>query len=571
MKFNVTRFGLTLGLAAAIAFSGPAPGATNIKKCQKLLEKNAKNFQNAVLTRLTKVSDAMRKGPIDIKLAGRIEKWLARFYGSGKAVDKFRAKIDSLYPAKCTDDYLSSLGFLLSSTTPHTDGKVDCAPGSHGANPAIKFTEDYLLVKAEADAFDMMLAEAPLFSDQLLQLQKLADCTYPYDTYPYLCKLKSECVERVCMLGDDAGSTSQWHSTSGLFGTPGSPGTAIYTLSGAHVMGMCFMDGDLTGTESGFMYIIGQQGRGLGMVVDLGGKIYVCVDTLRQAGYCDCGALTHAFKNVTDCMDRDVFKHNPGDPGTGCTEVSATATGTDACLSKCSAGQADINYLGDYNGLPNIECDPSGDLTTVGDCVDMVTYQFTVITPPLAGYDTIPCTADDRGGVNSPIPVVLTTGKSQSTLKHPVQYQGYGHCKADYANNTCHNNPSVTCFVDSDCPGGTCGITGTPCVGKCYNPCINKLCRMPDKDGDSVACTRRTAATVCSTECLGTVYDPDTTGALRTGHIADDTGDPYASGCDLYRQNHLTGMRLVGTFPGSWSAKSGDLGDTLNTFEMNCQ
>jgi hypothetical protein len=337
------------------------------------------------------------------------------------------------------------------------------------------------------------------------------------------------------MLGPTTGagaSTSLTHVKSWALGS-----TATSTLSIANNMNMCFPDGNLlTGTEPGYVYITAAQGRGLGMI-DLGGGIWVCVDTLRANGYCDCGATTHAGKNVTDCMDRDIYAG-------GCTSGPASP-GTDACGSSCSAATVDVNYAGGWNGLPRITC--AGAVTGTGDCVDSITNQFTVITNAYYGGDGRPCTTDDTGGVNSPTAVVLTTGTSQSAIYHAVKPRssvdfGYGVCNAD----------------------GT-----TPCVGHCQNRCIIGFCEVASTP---TACSKKAP---CNETCTAANYEPTEpfTVGPNSGKLPTLTGTfPFsANACDLYRQNHLTGMRLTGSFPGSASADAGGLGDNLNDFFQDCK
>jgi hypothetical protein len=491
MKFNVTRFGLVLGVAAAVAFSGPA--RADVKKCQVGLEKAAAKWQSGLLSALGKCQDAMRK---DItKAAKTCEKGLAGAYG--KNVDKFRAGAEK---AACTGVELSSLGFLLSG------------PGGNPAPPQggtpIKFTEDYLLVKAENDSCNMELASAPLFSNLLMQAKDVAKCSGAgAATYPKFCGFKCACSERVCVLGDSVTSTSETTLISYALGSVGVPLTiGPDPLTVSSVLGMCEPGPDLA-LESGVVYIIAQQARTLGVIdfTDNVSGLYVCSDTLRSSGFCDCSAGGAGLKDITDCMDRTI-------------PSSCTGSSNDACGSPCSAKLADPNYPGTFNGLPNISATGA---TVPGDCVNMLTNQFTVLTgpgtggPATYGADGVPCTADDVGGLNSPTNVVLTTGVPTAKLFNYVD-KTYGVC------------------TDSS---------------KCVNVC-----------GDGSA-------------CVGTnfVVGPAQKVGVSGKRPAAGSYPVATSVCGQYQQNHLKGLSLSGAFPGAALGQGGGLGDDLSSFHLDCQ
>ena len=525
MKLNVTRFGLALGVAAAIAFSGLARASTPpIVSCQKALEKNASAFQSTLLKALTKASQTMRKGPMDLKAAANVDKSLLGVYDATKAVDKFRTAVEALQPAPCGASELTALGFLLSNPT-----AGNCAPGAN----IIKFTEDVLLLEGEMEAYNMITFQDPQFGALLRQLQSLAGC--PSSTYPWLCNAKAECSERVCNLGTPGVSTSWTNVQSWNLGS-----TAVAPLSVAHPMQMCFMDGigpaplgrpNLGGTAPGVAYIVGGKGRGNGLV-NLGGGIYVCVDALRMNGYCDCAGTGVGKKDVVSCTDRDIYVNCPLGPADA---------GNDLCGSQCSAALFDKDFPGDWNGLGKTTCTGT---TTQGDCVNAVTNQFTVITNAFYGADGLPCTADDTGLADPPTTVVLTTGQAQAQLYHAILSGGYGTCTADGA---------------------------TPCVSKCQNRCGVPVAGFCEIDG--AACSSKAP---CSTVCSAVTYDPvnPTSSPLLTGSKALAGAFPYSVGaniCNLYRENHLTGMSLVGGFGGSGATAGGGLGDSLTWFNFDCK
>jgi hypothetical protein len=277
-------------------------------------------------------------------------------------------------------------------------------------------------------------------------------------------------------------------------------------------------------------YIVAGKGRGLGLV-NLGGGIYVCVDTLRMNGYCDCGGTGAAKKNVVDCQDRDIYRKCPA----GLADL-----GNDNCGSQCAAGLADVNFPGAVNGLPKITCAVP---TTQGDCVNALMNQFGVITNAYYGTDGKPCTADDTGGADTPTTVVLTTGQAAAQIWNPVMSGGYGTCAAD---------PSVDC------------------VSNCQNRCLGGWCEV------STAPTACSSKLPCSTVCSAATYDPiePQVSPVQTGaKPVAGTSFPYnvSNVCDLYRQNRLVGMSLVGAFPGSSGTAGGGLGDNLSWFNLDCK
>jgi hypothetical protein len=564
MKFKLTPVGLGLGLAAAIALSVPAHAAVpSPKACQSWISGKAKALEGQILGAYVACSNKMRANATNITAAATLcEKKLSLVYKGGGFVDKFRGFIESKTSAtpgaatfKCDGPSLIALGFLLSGPG------QPAPPATLGVGDSIAtFTEDFLILKAEQDAWTEMLAQAPLFENQLQQLQIAVECSLGPSAYVNLCKVKSECMERACNLG--SGTDSVTITESKQVFQSGHALTA--NLTGANIMDMCTTDGATLNTSSPLdpdvMYITGNQGRTLEIVNLGGGLAYVCVDTLRTAGFCDCSSLGgKGHKDISQCMDRDIYVNCPKGP---------LDTGTDACGAPCSAGQADPNYPPAYNGLPWITATTA---TTNGDCVQQTTNQFTVITGSQVGPDNAPCTADDSGNVNSPTTTVLTTGRSKSEEWNPVAYGGYG----------------------------TCPTSGNPCVGACKNLCVSKHCTETD-----VACKGSGNGNCAQNVCTGVTYDTSPWRTLACGPAdSSKPGMPCATNadcgdtacargnwligkkptngigihnvgsnlCSLYLQNHLDGMRLVGSFPGSASADSAGLGDTLSSFNQDCK
>jgi hypothetical protein len=587
--------------------------------CQTGIEKAANTLQGSMLKALTAASDTMRKKGITFANAVAVDKAIQGGYAAGKAIDKFRLALDKLYlqttckdAAKnlvhcCTDTDLSALGYLVSGgAATGVYGGFNPAPPVSGGN-GIKFTEDYLIAQSESNAYSQLLAASPLFANQLLEMQNMAGCgrgalSCKGAFCKYLCNLKPECMERVCMLGpktaEGGNSTSKTQTYSWKLGH--APylhnGATEDSLGDADPINFCFMDGDsqfsTITTETDIVYLVApSKVRSLEMVNLTG--IYVCVDTLRSTGFCDCSGGAAGLKNIRDCQDRDSLKTCGAPPssfsathelcvktaaiptlhcavttGTSCTTANdCPTTPNDACGSSCAAQQADPSYPGDYNGLPNISATVA---TATGDCVQQLTNQFTVLdNSSMYGPDSTPCTGDDTGGVNSPTAVVLTTGHSQSTLKNSVV--NYGVCEADpsvFCVNTCQNT-CITgfCQYAVNSPGGSkvCK-TDADCDHTCLTTCLGGA-----NDGDP--CT--SDANCPGGSCI--IYDTHTSAETDDIFGAQPTisgGDPPQYGdsaCKRYQQNHLRGMKLAGSFPGSSSGQGSGLGDNMSVFWMECK
>lgn len=395
MRNNIFRAALALGVAGAIAFgAGTAlAAAPTTAGCQKKVELNAGKFQASLAKALTKCADFIQgeisKGAKGIvaNAADKCETALAGVYGTGKAVDKFRAAMTGLYPLTCSDQELVGIGHLLSG-----GGAGASAPGS----TVIKFATDYLLVTGEFEATRSVINQTGTLMSLILQAQEAKLC--PAGP-PNLCSFKVECKTVGCKLGGASGALL---NTATL-------GPIALSMSGTEPFDMCSITGPLAvGTESGIIYISGGPSRTLAPI-NIPGVATVCVDSQRGTGWCDCtGHALHL--NTNFCQDRLV---NP-------------AVATDLCGAPTIASTPDRNFPGSKLGLPVNS--PFGS-SLAGDCYDQSTVQFTIVGLGSEGPDTLPCTADDVAIPSAPVPVPLTTGTAQAQVLQAVT--GYGSCQDD--------------------------------------------------------------------------------------------------------------------------------------------
>jgi hypothetical protein len=159
-----------------------------------------------------------------------------------------------------------------------------------------------------------------------------------------------------------------------------------------------------------------------------------CIDLVRSEGWCDC-AGAGVQKNFNLCIDH----------------ITSDNTHFDDCGAKIDAADdsADSTYPGTVNGPPVLT--PSG-ASAAGDCVDLVTAQFKLITSASDfGPDGIPCTDDDYAAPTAAFTLPMTTGQASAQIMDSVAAAG-----------KCSVGGSYACIEDANCsvanggPGGTC-------------------------------------------------------------------------------------------------------------------
>ncbi|MBI3783075.1 MAG: hypothetical protein HY270_06720 [Deltaproteobacteria bacterium] len=165
----------------------------------------------------------------------------------------------------------------------------------------------------------------------------------------------------------------------------------------------------------------------------------VCVDIVSAEGWCDCSPGGLGVKNdATVCQDH-----------IAATGISGTQ---DGCGALKSDAKQDGFFPGTQNGPYHVSVTGG---STPGDCIDLVTLQFKIITSASdMGLDGLPCTDDDTVAPTASFTVPLTSGDATATIKDALIQK-----------SCCNNNPSQACMQDADCTSpGLCnaGVCGGP-------------------------------------------------------------------------------------------------------------
>ncbi len=413
-------------------------------------------------------------------------------------VDAFRKAIEkSRSTGECADadlDIGTGLGHLLSGTAsthaaaPPASGAACDTDGDGVADPncAGKFTVDYSLFALERATVNQILYQVPQALN-LFQSAVTATATLPAgsklntsctnlpasldattEAYrPNLCRFGVECREHACSLDPvlSAATIEAAPVNAGLGQGPvsivinGSLATSLCRpgpASGVCKMGggSCQTDEDCTGgsmppcnlfpgmgegaafgTESNFLYIVGDAARTLRAneppiaTPPFNGLVAAaCVSIARGEGWCSCNASA-VKSNVTVCQD-----HITGDNVT-----------TDDCGGAISEGSADTLYPGTVNGPLTVT---TSGTTLAGGCVDLLTIQASLlINASDKGPDGVACTDDDFVAPIATLQVPGTTGTSTASIM-----------KAVYSNGSCVGgvNLGQNCIEDVNCPGSTC-------------------------------------------------------------------------------------------------------------------
>ncbi len=185
----------------------------------------------------------------------------------------------------------------------------------------------------------------------------------------------------------------------------------------------------------------------------------------------------------------------------------------DQCGAPAGAATPDTNagFDGTKIGLP---VNTPGGASVANSAFDVNTIQFSIETTTDLGVDGLPCTADDTVTPNAPVPVPLTTGTAQAQVLEAVQVPG-----------VC-DDLATGCIEDKNCVangGGCAGGVGSGC------------------------CTGVTLTTV------------------NSGLVGPGVGKTCAS----WEAGTLSGLKLVGAFPGGGGTPP--LGDTTTAFTIVCQ
>jgi hypothetical protein len=483
-------------LSLALLWSGTSFAA--IDKCQKRIQGEGAKLQKFIYSAVQKCADAIRKE----KAAGAVkggtdcssgkaclanaaifcEKQLAAVYDAANAkpdkskIELFRATLEkSSATNECTDDdlrILQGMGHQLSgtanlATAPPVSGSCDFnGDGKVDTNCRLTFLIDWLTYAIEDATIRQLQAQTP----DLLALLKEAidasvdpvsgkratDCTGsppPGTEYrPNLCRFGPQCFTSACTLSVNSQAELQAPAVWPLLNS-GNPFDPI-DLAGSVPVQIC-RPGPTVSVQRGLggefhaqpdvLYIVGGPANSVAASsIPLGLSTFfqaACISVVGQQGWCDCSSSgLGVAKNATVCADRSGacdLSANPTNPT--CTAIS------DECGVPIGDWVADSQSLLSWNfHAPTFTISTSGS-SQPGDCVDLVTLQFTVLTSGDKGADGIACTADDTAAPLATLTVPLTTGTVNADLRDAI-----------YALGQCAGDGSL-CIRNADC-----GVNG-PC------------------------------------------------------------------------------------------------------------
>jgi hypothetical protein len=393
---------------------------------------------------------------------------------------------------------------------PCTDSNLD---GKFDLNCGGKFTIDWLLFALENAVIKQIVAQTPdllsLFADAIGQgdtlnpKKFLTNCS-PLDAgeeidhvyQPNLCRFGVECRGATCQI-DTAGTCSTSLTACDASAPVCPPGesciptnskvqlqspTLDYFLNlgplpipvfgslnqevcragpvsgvcktGSTPVGGCLEDGDCSsgpcsffpglglgaafGSEPNVLYLIGSAAKGIKApqppinVIPFSTLVdSVCVDVIQAEGWCDCSGLG-IHNDAEVCQD-----HIAND----------TVGLTDECTALQSEAEQDSVFASALNGPLHVNISGS---SVAGDCVDLVTLQFKIITTASdRGPDGIACTDDDYVAPTATFTVPLTTGTATAKIKDALDNAG-----------TCSVTTATKCMRSADCPGVETCSTG---------------------------------------------------------------------------------------------------------------
>lgn len=161
-----------------------------------------------------------------------------------------------------------------------------------------------------------------------------------------------------------------------------------------------------------------------------------CVDIVESEGWCDCSPAGLGVKNgATVCQDKDALD---------------SAGANDECGASKTLATADSHFTTTLQNGP-LTIQPAGS-SAPGDCVDLVTLQFKLITSAAdKGPDGIACTDDDYVAPTATFTIPLTTGSVTAAIYDAPDVVGL-----------CSTTTTATCLVDADCPPTETCTGGNP-------------------------------------------------------------------------------------------------------------
>ncbi len=322
--------------------------------------------------------------------------------------------------------------------------------------------------------------------------------------------------------------------------------------------------GGVWGTEPNFLYLINEPQKTVRAIIPPGlPAVGACVLIARSEGWCDCTgghSLPNTFSLCSDHVQTQCARHCTGgtrhpacttnadctnapsagstcsgsktchDGTTACVNDSAcpAVSGNDACGLPIDATNTDGTYATTIDGGTTIAASGAA---TAGDCVDLVSAQFTLLTDPTdLGPDGLACTFDDFAAPTAPFSLPLTTGTASATLL---------------------DAPSAgLCTHSGHCSGGAKGACdfahgNADCTGLSSGTCNRDAC-------------------VQDANCQQQANDP-CTGAAFSSLLLSLSGGK--STCSLYGSSNLSGLGITGAI----AANAAPLGDVSVAFKFACK
>jgi hypothetical protein len=479
------------GGATILVLSAP-PAFAAVDKCQKALEKAGSKLQTDAIKALARCADAIRKAnpsadsgstsgggsaatptpgksPIE-RAADTCEAQLATVFDKAGAftgrssIDRFKAAVDKLVPGTCTATDLFALGHLLS-------GAAGTAPPAPSSNPGIQdWTKNWLAVaNLSAVVMQEIMQARDLLNQINATIDAIGDCKGS-ETRPNLCQFAIQCRDQACEMA----------SSSNASITLAAGPTIPIAIGGQLVLQVCTMKNfGLLGNNGEFVSLVGGPARSI-RVPALAG-ITICVDQVAAEGWCDCTGLG---VSVDTAICQDHIESN----GEGCVGPSTgifTTTET-PCFCDDGSGQLGVQCGPTLPSCPNGStcgkkgtggrCHPgttNGPIKTLvtgtssaGDCVLLDTLQFKLLPSAAAfGPDGQPCTSDDTVPPVVTVPIPLSTGTANASVKDSVITEG----ACDGGKTRCVENANC---ADGLCVGVAKGeIASPPVTGAKVSSC----------------------------------------------------------------------------------------------------
>jgi hypothetical protein len=517
------------GLVAAIVASAPGTSSARLDLCEAGLGKEAQKYRKAVIQRIEKCVDFIRKerdfqgpkGKDNIpKAAALCQKQLVKATdltgssGGKDAFSKLLSGLDKLRPTKCEDDDLDKLGQFTAGVN---------APPFGGSPDEIDWMKYKIAVSEVYYSWVSTLIAYPR-ADELIQ-ELLADPVDPKDTDSFvpvdctdsggtttvtdhadLCAwhknnatqrngywagtgtLRNMCFMHTCVLDCNPGNPPAATFSTIRLATPGSEGTNGTNVIFPPVCGTSTTVGCGTNGTPRFEDLLGPDDKdyrgswggqsNAAHSIRLDANRQVCVRGLMSDGWTDCnpGGAGNPGPVITMCIDHHVA-YCDGEFCQNCEGVDCT-TGVTECSNDQDCGEDDCatpsnQPANDENCYCSSSPTPCGGLNE-DDCVPILTKPCTLPDDSECGVGEL-CIARESGGkchVTSYNSRAKTTYGGSSVHGDSILF---GASSLTITNDTgtagiCIGgaDEGEECDALSDCSGGT---ECQPMIGPDLEPC----------------------------------------------------------------------------------------------------